>query len=282
GVVDDRTDMEAGRLDGPDRLLAARAGRADDDVHLRDAHVLGLARRVGGGELGGVRGALLGALVADRAGRGPGHRVAVHVGDRDDRVVVRGVDERLAFREVTLDALLRGLGVATSLSHAASASLLRRLLLASHGAARALARPGVRLRGLAPHREAAAVPQAAVAADVHEPLDVELPLTAQVALDLVLAVDDLTEAADLDLGQVLDPRVGVDLSLGEDVLRARPADTVDVRERRFDPLLAREVDTCDPSHPSPLPLLVLRVHAADHVHPSVPAYHLALVAHRLN
>src|SRR5690554_1680702 len=242
GVVDDGADVDAGGLDGADGLLTTGPGATDDDVDLRHAHVLRLAGGVGGGELRGVGRALLGALVADRAGRRPGHGVAVHVRDRDDRVVVGGVDERLALGERALDAPLRAL-VGWCLGHSSDPLLPRGLLLAGHGAARALAGARVGLGGLSAHGQAAAVAQAAVAADVHEALDVQLHLAAQVALDLVVAVHDLAQAGDLGLGEVLDPRGGVDLGLGEDLLGTGPADAVDVRQRGHDALLARQVDT---------------------------------------
>src|SRR5690606_25658887 len=92
------------------------AGAADHDVDLGDAQVLGLAGRVGRRELGRVGGALLRALVADRTGGRPRDGVAVDVGDRDDGVVVRSVDERLALGEATSDALLGGLGWLSHLS----------------------------------------------------------------------------------------------------------------------------------------------------------------------
>ena len=55
--------------------------------------------------------------------------------------------------------------------------------------ARTLARAGVGLRALAVDRQAAAVAQAAVGADLHQPLDVLRALAAQVALDGQLVVD---------------------------------------------------------------------------------------------
>src|SRR5690606_41476138 len=58
-------------------------------------------------------------------------------------------------------------------------------------------------------------------------------------------------AGDLGLGEVLDPRGGVDLGLGEDLLGTGPADAVDVRQRGHDALLARQVDTWDSSHAYP-------------------------------
>src|SRR5262252_2439358 len=47
----------------------------------------------------------------------------------------------------------------------------------------AAARAGVRTRALAPQRQAAAVTDAAVATEVHQPFDVHRGLAAQVALD---------------------------------------------------------------------------------------------------
>src|SRR5690606_34856152 len=172
-----------------------------------------------------------------------------------------------ALRDAALGAPLGGLR--TCLSHVSS-SLLRRPLLAGDRTARALAGARVGLRRLTAHGQAAAVTQAAVAADVHQPLDVWLDLATEVPVDFELAVDDLAQAADLGLGEVLDPGVGRDLGLAEDDAGARSADAVDVWECRLYALVAREVDARDPSHDSSLPLLVLRVHATDHVDPSVP------------
>ena len=51
---------------------------------------------------------------------------------------------------------------------------------------------------------------AAVRADLREPLDGLLPVAAQVALDLELGVDVVAELRDLFVGEVLDLRVGVE------------------------------------------------------------------------
>ena len=87
------------------------------------------------------------------------------------------------------------------------ATYLRRLLAAADGLLRALARAGVRLRALAVHRQAAAVADAAVRADLAEPLDRLRALAAQVALDLELRVDVVAELRDLLVGEVPDLRV---------------------------------------------------------------------------
>ena len=60
-----------------------------------------------GGELRGERGALARTLEADMARGRPGDHVARGVGDRDDRVVERGLDVRVAVRDVLLLATAR-------------------------------------------------------------------------------------------------------------------------------------------------------------------------------
>src|SRR2546421_402436 len=80
-------------------------------------------------------------------------------------------------------------------------------------------------------------PPAAIAADLHQALDVLGALTAQVALDHVLAVDQVAELDHLVLGEVADVGVGRDVDLREDLVRARPADAVDVRQPDLDALV---------------------------------------------
>src|SRR3546814_9055764 len=72
--------------------------------------------------------------------------------------------------------------------------LLGDFLLAGDRPCRALAGPRVGLGALAAHRQALAVTQTAVAAEVHEALDVHRHVAAQVALDHELAVDGLADA----------------------------------------------------------------------------------------
>src|SRR5262249_16007846 len=71
--------------------------------------------------------------------------------------------------------------------------LLGDLLLAGDGARPALAGSRVGMCALAADREALAVPQPAIAAEVHEALDVHRHFAAQVALDRVAAVDLLAD-----------------------------------------------------------------------------------------
>ena len=122
---------------------------------------------------------------------------------------------------------------------------------------------------------------AAVRADLGEPLDRLLPVAAQVTLDLELRVDVVAELRDLFVRQVLDLRVRVEAELRGDLARGRLADPVDVRQPDLEPLLVRKVDSGDACDDSALPLLVPRI-AADHHGRAVPLDHAAALAHGLD
>src|SRR6266542_6176147 len=170
----DPDDLQAGRGERPDGGLAARAGALDEDVDLLQAVLLGPAGGGLGGELRGERGGLPRALEPHVAGARPRQGVALAVGDRDDRVVERGLDVGLAVDDVLLLApagLLRlGLG------H----GLLPLLPLHADALLRSLAGSGVRVRPLPVHRERAPVAQALVARDLDLPLDVLRHVAAEV------------------------------------------------------------------------------------------------------
>src|SRR5258708_19274265 len=64
---------------------------------------------------------------------------------------------------------------------------------------------------LASNRQAPAVPEATVGADLLEPLDAESDLAAELTFHLELLVDDLAEAGALLVAELVDPGVGVDV-----------------------------------------------------------------------
>src|SRR5690606_29116211 len=144
------------------------------------------------------------------------------VGDRDDGVVERSLDVGDAVGDDALDLLL---GLVGRLVHWAS------LLL--DGLARALAGPGIGAGALAAHRQAAAVAQAAVAAQVHQPLDRHADLTTQVAFDRVLGHLG-ADALDFRLGQVANLGRRGDARRLANQLRPRAADTKDTLQAHPD------------------------------------------------
>src|SRR6476469_7886619 len=314
--VADRLHFDADRLQRPDRRLAARAGTGHAHFHRPQAHGLGSVARVDGRLRGGERRALARSLEPDGARARPGDHVALGVGDRHDRVVERRLDVRQAgVHDALLAPLLerllllaRGLFCAGcrrfSLRHG-----LHRLLLGNRALARALAGARVRARPLAAHRQAAAVPQAAVAADFHQALDVERDLLAEIAFHTPLLLDHPADLADVVFRQVLHADVRAHARFLEDQVRPVAADAVDVGQPDLDPLGAREVHACDTRHfvesssgfrlqttdfrrvcglwsvacslSLPLSLLVLLVRA-DHPDHALAANDLALVTNALD
>src|SRR6478752_9710115 len=102
GDVGDGADLEAGRLERPDRLLAAGARTLHVDLDLAHAvlhRTLGRAVRRQGRR---IRGALAGALEAGHAGRAPADDGTVEVRDRDDGVVERGLDVDVPLGDILL------------------------------------------------------------------------------------------------------------------------------------------------------------------------------------
>src|SRR5262249_23511849 len=210
----DGLDGQAGRLQGGDGRLAPGAGALDAHLDLLEAELAGPLGGDLGGPLGGERRALARALETDRAGGGVAERVAVGVGDGDDGVVERRLDVGDAPADLAslfaflalghgrvappLPARRAGEGVHPSPARRAGGlAHLLDALLAGDGLARPLAGAGVGAGSLAAHRQAAPVPQAAVALDVLEAGDVLLHQAAQRALDGVLAVEDAGDAGDV-------------------------------------------------------------------------------------
>src|SRR5262249_48702137 len=102
GDVLDAGDLEPGRLQRPDRGLAARARALHEDLDLLPALLDALAGSGVGGDLRGERRRLPGALEAGAAGGLPRDDVALAVGEGHDRVVEAGLDVGLADRNVLL------------------------------------------------------------------------------------------------------------------------------------------------------------------------------------
>ena len=100
----------------------------------------------------------------------------------------------------------------------------------------------------------AAMAQAAIAAQIHQPLDVHGHFAAQVALDHEVAVDRLADLQHLSVGQLVHAPLVGDADLGADVLRELGTDAMDILQRDHHALLRRYVNACDASHdlsPSP-------------------------------
>src|ERR1700722_12491286 len=126
----------------------------------------------------------------------------------------------------------------------------RRGFAHADGLAAAAAGAGVRLRALSAGGQAAAMPVAAVAADLGQALDVRRRLAAQLAFDPVLLGQKGVDQTDLLLGEVLDPDFGLDhaAQLLHDLFRAGLAHSMEVAQSHIDPLVLGKVDSSHTRH----------------------------------
>src|SRR5438067_2760860 len=244
GDVGDGRDLEPSGLKRTNSRLAAGARALDEDLDLLEAVFHGAPRGCFSRHLRGKGRALARALEALAAGAAPGEHVALRVGQRNDRVIERGLDMRLAHRDVLLfatpgaddfllwHALLLCLGLLTN----------------ADGLARATTGARIGAGALAANRKATPVTQAAVGANFNQPLDVERDLATQLAFHFGFFVDDVAQAAHLLVIEILDAQVRVDVGDRQDAPGGMGADTKDVGQRNLDTLFARNVNAGDPRH----------------------------------
>src|SRR5688572_12051651 len=103
----DARDLQSAAIQRADRGFASRARAAHADFDRAQAVFLRRDARLLRRDLRGERRALARAAEARAARRRPGQRVALAVGDRDDRVVERRVDVRDAVGHLALGLLAR-------------------------------------------------------------------------------------------------------------------------------------------------------------------------------
>jgi len=228
------------------------------------------------GHLGGVGRRLARSLEPHRASRRPHERVAVLVGDVDDRVVETGGDVRFAVEDVPPLPATRLLLVCQE----NALLLLGDLLLPRDGPTGALAGTSIGVSPLAVDRQSPTMTGALIRTDLDLTLDVLCNLAAQVALDAIVGVDELPDPGDLVVGQIPDLGVGVDLQRHQQVLGAAPPHPKDVGEADLDSLVSGKVNPGNTRHASPLSLLVSRI-GADDPDTAVAADDATLLAHLL-
>src|SRR6266481_4572692 len=122
------------------------------------------------------------------------------------------------------------------------------LLLAGDRLGRPLARTRVGMGTLTTHRQSAAMTQAAIAAEIHQPLDVDTGLAAQIAFDHIVAVDHFADLQNFLIAQLSDAAISRDLNLLHDFGRALLADAMDVLKRDQDALVGRDVHAGNTGH----------------------------------
>src|SRR5688572_30749167 len=93
--------------------------------------------------------------------------------------------------------------------------------------------------------------QAAIAADLHQPLDVHRDLLPEIAFDAAYLFEHPADLADVVFREVLHADVRADARRDQHVVRPLPPDAVDIGEADLDPLRARKIDTCNSRHAYP-------------------------------
>src|SRR4249919_784248 len=234
--VDDVHDLVSDGVQRTHRGLSTRTRALD--AHFQRLHAVVERSLAGllGGDLRRERGRLARTTETGAAGRGPRQRVALAVGDGDDGVVEGSVDVGDAVGDDTLDLLLH---FGSWLGH------VRPLLLDCF--ARTLAGTGIGAGALAAQRQAAAVAQAPIAAQVHQALDRDAHFAAEVTLHDVLA-DFRAQVVDLGLGEVADLGRRIDADGLAQKLRAGTPDAENGLKADPDMLLDWQVDTRDARH----------------------------------
>src|SRR3989440_7558579 len=219
--VRDAGDLQSAVVERAHRRLASRSRSPDARFHVLHAVLLGGDTGLLGRHLRRERGALARATETAAAGGRPGKRVALPVGDGDDRVVEGSmhVRDRIEHVLARLLGLLGGRGRRRGRRRCAALwgfLLLSHSLCLSSGCVqldRLLARPltgtCVGARTLAAHRQSAAVTDPTAAAEVHQAFDVHRHFAAQVAFNgepAALRADPV----ELRLGEILHLGGGVD------------------------------------------------------------------------
>src|ERR1051326_5818428 len=129
----------------------------------------------------------------------------------------------------------------------------RLFLLAGNRFRRTLAGARVGVGALPAHRQAATMPQPAIAAQIHQPLDVHGHFASQVAFHDVVAVDDFAKLGHFVIGELRYPARVRKRHLLHDLLGLGWADAMDVLQRDHHALVGRCVAPRDASHCQLLP-----------------------------
>src|SRR5260370_8828445 len=122
------------------------------------------------------------------------------------------------------------------------------LLLAGDRLGWTLARARIGMGALTTHRQSAAMTQAAITAEIHQPLDVHAGLATQVAFDHVVAVDHFTNLQHFLIAQLRDAAIIGNLDLLQDLSRVFLADAMVVLWRDQAALVGRDLHTGNTGH----------------------------------
>src|SRR5262245_28997675 len=122
------------------------------------------------------------------------------------------------------------------------------LLLAGDGLGRPLAGARVGMCALAPHRQAAAMPQPTVAAQIHQPLDIHCHVAPEIALHHIVTIDHFANLEYFLVGQLGHPALMRYPDLRHDFISVFWPNSMDILQRNDHALVSGYVYTGNSCH----------------------------------
>jgi hypothetical protein len=104
------------------------------------------------------------------------------------------------------------------------------------------------MRTLAANRKTTAMPQAAIAAKIHQSLDVHCNFTPQIAFNHKVTVNHFADLQHFRIAQLRHAARFIKFQRVHDFLRFVGADAMNILERDHDALVGRKIDACDTGH----------------------------------
>ncbi len=121
------------------------------------------------------------------------------------------------------------------------------LLLAGHGFAGTTTGACVSTSALPSYRQTHAMATTTQTADVLESLEGHALLPAEITFQSE-GFSSSAQLLDISIAEILDPNIGTDTGLGQNLLRPSQTDPVNVGQGNLDPLVAGNVNTGYPCH----------------------------------
>jgi hypothetical protein len=104
------------------------------------------------------------------------------------------------------------------------------------------------MRALTADRQPLAMPQSAIATEIHQPLDVHRDLPSEIALDSIVAVDEFADTQYLIVGQLVNPPLDRNPHPTAYLKGFGAPNTMDISEPDRDQLLIWDINASNPRH----------------------------------
>ena len=101
---------------------------------------------------------------------------------------------------------------------------------------------------LPPNGQTAPMPDATIAAQIHQPFDVHGYVAAQITLDHIVMVDHFSDLNNFLIGQLIDPPFARNRRLFANLPGKAAANAMNISQRDIYTLVSRDIYTCNSSH----------------------------------